>query len=85
MGRHRRCQLRAVTLLWDHLLRTYSYDPARAFTSADLGMAAKPDYPTGYFAQLAEPFRPSGACTTSTAGHPTPILSHQAGLNLEPR
>ena len=68
------------TLLWDHLLRTYSYDPARTFTSADLGMAAKPDYPTGYLAQLAEPFRPSGACTNaSSPEHPTPTLSHQAG------
>ncbi|MBF6183228.1 sterol desaturase family protein [Nocardia otitidiscaviarum] len=50
------------TLIWDRALRTYSYDPRRAFTSADLGMAAKPDYPTGYLAQLAEPFRASGAC-----------------------
>jgi len=45
------------TLVWDHLLRTYSYDPRRRFTSDDLGMAAKPDYPVGYLAQLAEPFR----------------------------
>lgn len=47
------------TLLWDHALRTYSYDPTRRFTSADLGMAAEPDYPTGYLAQLAAPFRRS--------------------------
>ncbi len=39
------------TLFWDHLLRTYSYDPARLFSSDDLGMAAKPDYPSGYLAQ----------------------------------
>ncbi|WP_280181284.1 sterol desaturase family protein [Nocardia farcinica] len=45
------------TLIWDHLLSTYSYDPRRRFTSDDLGMAAKPDYPVGYLAQLAEPFR----------------------------
>ncbi|MBF6253032.1 sterol desaturase family protein [Nocardia farcinica] len=45
------------TLVWDHLLGTYSYDPRRRFTSDDLGMAAKPDYPVGYLAQLAEPFR----------------------------
>ncbi|MGV9582091.1 sterol desaturase family protein [Nocardia farcinica] len=45
------------TLIWDHLLGTYSYDPRRRFTSDDLGMAAKPDYPVGYLAQLAEPFR----------------------------
>ncbi|WP_174566836.1 sterol desaturase family protein [Nocardia crassostreae] len=44
------------TLLWDHLLRTYSYDPARRFSSDDLGMAAHPDYPVRYLAQLAEPF-----------------------------
>ncbi|GAB2680124.1 sterol desaturase family protein [Nocardia goodfellowii] len=50
------------TLIWDHLLRTYSYDPARRFTSDDLGMAAKPDYPTGYLAQLAEPCTRRGAC-----------------------
>ncbi|MEV0298465.1 sterol desaturase family protein [Nocardia sp. NPDC050710] len=50
------------TLIWDHLLRTYSYDPARRFSSADLGMAAKPDYPVRYLAQLAEPFTPKGAC-----------------------
>ncbi|MEJ2851918.1 MULTISPECIES: sterol desaturase family protein [unclassified Saccharothrix] len=52
------------TLLWDHLLGTYSYDPKREFTSDDLGMAAKPDYPDAYLAQLAEPFRASGACTS---------------------
>ncbi|MGF0315646.1 sterol desaturase family protein [Nocardia fluminea] len=50
------------TLLWDHLLRTYSYDPARRFSSADLGMAAKPDYPVSYLAQLVEPFTHHGAC-----------------------
>ncbi|MBF6100533.1 sterol desaturase family protein [Nocardia cyriacigeorgica] len=50
------------TLIWDHLLRTYSYDPHRRFSSADLGMAAKPNYPVGYLAQLAEPFTRHGAC-----------------------
>ncbi|UVS80415.1 sterol desaturase family protein [Actinokineospora sp. UTMC 2448] len=45
------------TLLWDHLLGTYSYDPERRFTSDDLGMAAEPDYPDGYLAQLVKPFR----------------------------
>ncbi|CAM4339221.1 sterol desaturase family protein [Nocardia ninae] len=54
------------TLLWDHLLRTYSYDPARRFSGADLGMAAKPNYPVGYLAQLAEPFTTHGACEIST-------------------
>ncbi|WP_432934195.1 sterol desaturase family protein [Microbispora sp. CA-135349] len=50
------------TLVWDHLLGTYSYDPGRRFTSELLGMAAKPHYPSAYLAQLAEPFRASGAC-----------------------
>lgn len=51
------------TLVWDHLLGTYSYDPHRRFTSDDLGMAAKPHYPTTYLAQLAEPFSRHGVCT----------------------
>ena len=52
------------TLLWDHLLRTYSYDPARRFSTSDLGMAAKPDYPVTYFAQLVEPFKAESADRT---------------------
>lgn len=47
------------TLLYDRLLlRTFSYDPQRVFTSDDLGIAKQPDYPSGYLDQLAEPFRP---------------------------
>lgn len=53
------------TLLWDHLFRTFSYDPDRRFTSTHLGMAAKPDYPVDYLAQLTYPFTPAGGCTTS--------------------
>ncbi|MBO9522813.1 MAG: sterol desaturase family protein [Nocardioidaceae bacterium] len=53
------------TLLWDHLLRTFSFDPGRRFSSDDLGMAAKPDYPVSWAAQMAEPFRASGACVTT--------------------
>ena len=45
------------TLIWDHLFRTYSFDPEKRFSSDDLGMAAKPDYPDDYLGQLAEPFR----------------------------
>lgn len=48
------------TLTWDHAMRTYSYDPDRRFSSDDLGMAAKPNYPDAYLAQLAEPFRRHG-------------------------
>ncbi|WP_454196505.1 sterol desaturase family protein [Nocardia sp. Marseille-Q1738] len=67
------------TLLWDHLLRTHSYDPARRFSSDDLGMAAKPDYPVGYLAQLAEPFTAHGACQFSTAAVPTAAVHAQSG------
>ena len=66
------------TLIWDHALRTYSYDPDRRFTTDDLGMAAKPRYPVAYAAQLAEPFRPSGVCTTPTPGS-TASKSSQPG------
>lgn len=46
------------TLLYDRLLlRSFSYDPARRFTSDDLGIAKQPDFPSGYLDQLAEPFR----------------------------
>ena len=51
------------TLVWDHLMRTYSYDPARRFDSTQLGMAAKPDYPNGYLRQMIYPFTHSGGCT----------------------
>ncbi|WP_235214941.1 sterol desaturase family protein [Rhodococcus opacus] len=50
------------TLIWDHLFRTYSYDPTRRFGSEHLGMAANPDYPTGYLDQLVYPFSASGGC-----------------------
>ncbi|NEW36412.1 hypothetical protein GV791_28195, partial [Nocardia cyriacigeorgica] len=62
------------TLIWDHLLRTYSYDPHRRFHSTDLGMAAKPDYPTSYLAQFAEPFTRHGACQPTTE-ETTAVLS----------
>lgn len=65
------------TLIWDHLLRTHSYDPARRFTSTDLGMAAKPDYPTGYLAQLAEPFTRHGACHFAPDTTPTSETAEQ--------
>lgn len=58
------------TLTWDHLLRTFSFDADRRFSSDDLGMAAKPNYPVGYVAQLAEPFRSSGACAADRRREP---------------
>jgi sterol desaturase/sphingolipid hydroxylase (fatty acid hydroxylase superfamily) len=46
------------TLIYDRLLlRTYSYDPAKRFTSDDLGIGKQPDFPTRYLEQIAEPFR----------------------------
>ena len=45
------------TLVWDHMLGTFSYDPGRRFTSDDLGIAEEPGFPAGYLAQLREPFR----------------------------
>jgi sterol desaturase/sphingolipid hydroxylase (fatty acid hydroxylase superfamily) len=45
------------TNLWDRLLGTSSWDPHKRFTSADLGIAKRPDFPARYWAQLAEPFR----------------------------
>jgi sterol desaturase/sphingolipid hydroxylase (fatty acid hydroxylase superfamily) len=45
------------TLVWDRLLGTWSFDPARRFTSADLGIEKWPDYPRTYAKQLLQPFR----------------------------
>jgi sterol desaturase/sphingolipid hydroxylase (fatty acid hydroxylase superfamily) len=45
------------TLVWDRLLGTWSFDPARRFTSADLGIEKWPSYPRAYGEQLLQPFR----------------------------
>lgn len=50
------------TLIWDHAFGTFVLDRHRRFTSADLGMAAKPDYPSSYRAQLVVPFTRAGGC-----------------------
>lgn len=50
------------TLVWDRMYGTYVWDPHRRFTTADLGMAAKPDYPRSYVDQLVAPFTPAGGC-----------------------
>jgi sterol desaturase/sphingolipid hydroxylase (fatty acid hydroxylase superfamily) len=47
------------TSVWDRLFGTYRFEPARRFTSADLGVTGRPDYPVSYLAQLAAPFRSS--------------------------
>ncbi len=66
------------TLVWDHALRTFSFDPQRRFRTDDLGMAAKPYYPTGYLAQLAEPFRASGACQFGDIADIEPVSLDEA-------
>jgi len=48
--------------VWDHLMRTFSYDPTRRFDSTQLGMAAKPDYPSSYLRQMIYPFTRDGGC-----------------------
>jgi len=46
------------TLIYDRLLlRTFSYDPARTFSSDDFGIGKEPEYPNRYMRQLREPFR----------------------------
>lgn len=43
--------------VWDRLMGTAAFDPARRFAPGDLGVDGRPDYPAAYLAQLAEPFR----------------------------
>lgn len=45
------------TTIWDRLLGTAVWDPAKRFTSADIGIAKRPGFPVGYLDQLADPFR----------------------------
>lgn len=45
------------TLIWDHLLGTFNYERRIPFTSAELGIEDRPDYPQSYGRQLLEPFR----------------------------
>ena len=46
------------TLIWDRAMATYAPATTRPIiTSDDLGIAGRPDYPTAFTAQLAEPFR----------------------------
>lgn len=48
------------TTIWDRwLLGTYRWEPHTTFSSEDLGVAGRADYPTRYLDQLREPFRSS--------------------------
>lgn len=44
-------------LVWDRMLGTYSPPDARRVRDGQIGIAGRPDYPSGYRAQLVEPFR----------------------------
>jgi sterol desaturase/sphingolipid hydroxylase (fatty acid hydroxylase superfamily) len=55
------------TTIWDRMLGTAVYNAKRHFTSDDLGIGKEPNYPTGYVAQLVQPFRaPDDSETTSS-------------------
>ena len=43
--------------IWDQLLGTFRFDPAKRFTEGDIGLADDSNYPKGYVEQLVEPFR----------------------------
>ncbi len=64
--------------LWDRMLGTYVDNPTARFDSSDLGIAAEPDYPTSYIAQLARPFQqyapqqPAVPAKWNTQGRPMP-------------
>ncbi len=53
--------------VWDRLLGTAVWEPEHRFTSDDIGIGTQPDYPVGYLAQLAEPFRKTEAPSVSEA------------------
>ncbi len=46
------------TTMTDHILGTVYYDKDRKIGSADIGIAAEPDYPVSYLAQIVKPFGP---------------------------
>jgi sterol desaturase/sphingolipid hydroxylase (fatty acid hydroxylase superfamily) len=48
------------TTLWDRLLGTSIFDPSKRFTSSDIGIDARPDFPVDYVGQLVDPFRRRG-------------------------
>ena len=55
------------TTLWDRVVGTAVWDPARTFDSAVLGIAAEPDFPRGYNAQLLKPFQATRAARAARA------------------
>ena len=59
------------TLIWDHLMHTHSYDPTRRFDSTQLGIAAKPHFPSGYLQQMRYPFTAGGRCDSASAATPS--------------
>lgn len=68
------------TNVWDRLLRTTSWDPDKRFTSADIGIAKRPDFPTTYAAQLADPFRrPAAVAAPDEPGGCSGSVTRSAG------
>ncbi|UGT92934.1 sterol desaturase family protein [Mycobacterium ostraviense] len=67
------------TLVWDHLMRTYSQDPFRRFDSDQIGLAAHPNYPTRYWSQLTYPFTAAGGCDF----HPERRTAHDLAATEE--
>jgi sterol desaturase/sphingolipid hydroxylase (fatty acid hydroxylase superfamily) len=69
--------------LWDYLLGTAFDNRHYAITSQDLGIGTRPDYPSGYLAQMVEPFRPD---TGDVSPPPTPpALLHKPVVLLQPK
>ena len=48
------------TTLWDRMLGTFHFEERARFSSDELGVGGRPDYPVGYVDQLVEPFRRGG-------------------------
>uniref|UniRef100_A0A5Q5BH15 Fatty acid hydroxylase domain-containing protein n=2 Tax=unclassified Mycobacterium TaxID=2642494 RepID=A0A5Q5BH15_MYCSS len=69
------------TLVWDHLMRTFSFDRTRRFDSHQLGIAAKPDYPNQYLQQLIYPFTRSGGCNPHTPTGAATEAAQNTGLS----
>lgn len=53
--------------LWDYLLGTAFDNPHYAIGSKDLGIGSRPDYPSGYLAQLLEPLRAENTVASPSA------------------
>ncbi len=71
-GHHGDVNFALFFAFWDRLLGTALYLPDYELADDDLGIGDQPDYPSGYAAQLRQPF------STTQASHPPAVLP--AGL-----